>query len=341
MNAKTAVAAFTVGVGTLFVTAYGVGTAVGPIAQAPVTHDATHPDGQPMNTTSDAHDQHGGEQHAETAADTDSAQIPGGLMVSQNGYTLDLTRDTTAPGEERLVEFTVTGPDGEPVTEFDVEHDKQLHLIAVRRDFAGFQHVHPVMDDTGTWAIPLALQAGQWRLFADFTPTGGQAVTLGADLLVPGRVDVRPAEAETRTARVGGYEVTLTGDLHPGTDAKLTLSITRDGIPVTDLEPYLGAYGHVVALREGDLAYLHVHPDGTPGDGRTEPGPDVVFYAAVPSEGDYHLYLDFKHAGVVRTVKFHLGTGVASEPQAESQSGDHPAGSPSDDSADDEAAHSH
>ena len=89
--------------------------------------------------------------------------------------------------------------------------------------------------------------------------------------------------------------MTLDGDLTAGDEAELTLSVTRDGEPVTDLEPYLGAYGHLVALRAGDLAYLHVHPEGAPDDGVTEPGPDVVFFAEVPSAGRYHLYLDFKH----------------------------------------------
>ena len=59
-----------------------------------------------------------------------------------------------------------------------------------------------------------------------------------------------------------------------------------------------------MALRSGDLAYLHVHPEGTPGDGKTEPGPDVVFFAEVPSPDQYRLYLDFKHEGVVRTAAF-------------------------------------
>ena len=86
----------------------------------------------------------------------------------------------------------------------------------------------------------------------------------------------------------------------------LTLTCPEDGQPVTDLEPYLGAYGHLVALREGDLAYLHVHPGGEPGDGTTQPGPDIEFGAEVPSAGGYHLYLDFKHDGVVRTAQFAL-----------------------------------
>jgi hypothetical protein len=116
--------------------------------------------------------------------------------------------------------------------------------------------------------------------------------------------------------------VHLDGDLSAGADARLTLSVERDGEPVTDLQPYLGAYGHLVALRAGDLAYLHVHPDGSPGDGTTQPGPDVVFYAAVPSAGTYHLYLDFKHHGVVRTAAFTVSTSGTAPEVATDASGD-------------------
>ena len=85
--------------------------------------------------------------------------------------------------------------------------------------------------------------------------------------------------------------------------------MSRDGRPVTDLQPYLAAYGHLVALRQGDLAYLHVHPDGEPGDGRTEPGPGIVFHTTAPSAGTYRLYLDFKHGDVVRTAAFTVVAG--------------------------------
>ena len=88
------------------------------------------------------------------------------------------------------------------------------------------------------------------------------------------------------SAVVDDYEVTLDGDLVAGEESELTLTVRRDGAPVTDLQPYLAAYGHLVALRDGDLAYLHVHPAGEPGDGTTEPGPGVTFYASAPSAGD-------------------------------------------------------
>ena len=59
-------------------------------------------------------------------------------------------------------------------------------------------------------------------------------------------------------------------------------------------ERYLGAGGHLVALREGDMAFLHVHPTGD--------GPS--FAATFPTPGRYRLVLQFRHDGRVRTVAF-------------------------------------
>ena len=160
------------------------------------------------------------------------------------------------------------------MTRFDVEHDKRLHLIAVRRDFSGFQHVHPQMALDGTWTTTLDLSAGQWRLFADFKATGRAGPHLGQRPCRTRRIPTRRPAG--RLSDLDGRRLpaaTLDGHLAAGKAAKLTLTVTRDGKPVTDLEPYLGAYGHLVALRAGDLAYLHVHPEGTPGDGVTKPGP--------------------------------------------------------------------
>ena len=231
-------------------------------------------------------------------------------MVSEGGYTLALQDSVAQAGRGREISFVIEGPDG-PVTAYDVEHEKRLHFIAVRRDFTGFQHVHPRLSEDGTWTTDLDLTPGQWRVFADFKPTGGEALTLGSDLSVPGRMDFVVLGETTRTATVDGYTVELTGDLVAGEHSMLKLRVSRDGRPVTDLQPYLGAYGHLVALRGGDLAYLHVHPDGEPGDGKTEPGPEIEFGAEVPSDGTYHLYLDFRHDGVVRTAQFQLDATAA------------------------------
>jgi hypothetical protein len=251
---------------------------------------------------------HGGPAAAGDASATTA--LPGGLASSRDGYTFEPVTATLQPGTRQDFAFRITGPDGRPVTAFDVEHDKRMHLIVVRRDATGFQHVHPEMAADGTWSVPLTLPAGgSYRAFADFAPTGAKGLTLGVDLAAPGVFEpVTPHPS--RVAEVDGYRVELAGELVPGKASPVTLTVSRDGQPVTDLEPYLAAYGHLVALRDGDLAYLHVHPEGTPGDGRTPAGPRVEFVAEVPSAGTYRLFLDFQHAGVVRTAEFTVPTGA-------------------------------
>jgi len=244
-------------------------------------------------------------------------------MISHDGYTLALPDRSVPAGREVPLQFQILGRDGTPVTDYQTEHHKDLHLIVVRRDLSGFQHLHPTLAPDGTWSVPVNLSAaGDYRVFADFTPTGHDGgLTLGADLAVPGAYDPRPLPAPSATADVvDGYQVTLDGRLAAGQDSELTLRVSKNGVPVTDLQPYLAAYGHLVALRAGDLAYLHVHPAGEPGDGVTPAGPGITFNATAPSVGQYRLFLDFRHNGVVRTAAFTMhageGSGAAVTPTA-------------------------
>ena len=213
------------------------------------------------------------------------------------------------PGRPRELAFTVTGSDGRPVTAFDVEHERLLHLVVVRRDAAGFQHLHPTLGPDGVWRVPLTLPAaGVYRAYADFVPTGGPALVLGVDLFAPG--DFAPiAFPPSRVAQVDGYQVRLDGELVPGGPSQVFATVSRDGAAVTDLEPYLGAFGHLVALRQSDLAYLHVHPDAAPPGPADRSGPGVAFIAEVPTPGGYRLFFDFQHGGVVHTTEFTVGGG--------------------------------
>ncbi|WP_018504938.1 hypothetical protein [Parafrankia discariae] len=292
MNTTAKLSAFGTALVLVVGGAYGVGTAVGPLDTA--------------TTSTDHGSDSGGTGHASTVPDSTS-ELPGGLASSLGGYTFTPTASTLPAKDTTDFTFRITGPGGEAVTAFDVEHDRAMHLIVVRRDGSGFQHLHPAMAPDGTWSAPLQVPTGgSYRAFADFTPTGAAATVLGVDLTAPGLFE--PATHQpTRTASVDGYQVTLTGDLIGGQASPLTLTVRRDGRPVTDLEPYLGAYGHLVALREGDLAYLHIHPDSP----TTSAGPDIPFVADVPTQGSYRLFLDFQHDGVVRTAAFTAPTGPA------------------------------
>lgn len=245
----------------------------------------------------------GAGEHAAHAA----TEFPGGLLITQDGYTLALENSIVEPGEIDF-RFRILGPDGAPVTEYTPLHDRELHLIVARRELTGFWHVHPERATDGTWSVRLTLpEAGAYRVFTDIAPRAlGRTLTLGADLAVAGHYAPQPVPPPTRISLIDDYEVTLDGDLVPGEGHLLTLTVHKDGQPVTDLQPYLAAYGHLVILRAGDLAYLHVHPNGEPGDGTTTPGPTITFHTLAPGPGTYRLFLDFKHENTVRTATFTL-----------------------------------
>jgi hypothetical protein len=242
------------------------------------------------------------EKHTEMTAAThrggheEPARPVRGLAVAEDGLRVVVDDPELRRGREQTLRFRVVDDHGETVSDFDVEHERRMHLILARRDLTGFQHLHPEQAADGTWSTRVRLDAaGSYRLFADFSHEG-EPHTLASDLRVDGAADLRPLPTPTATAvSDGGYDVRLeSGDVHPGRGADLRFTVTRDGKPV-DTEPYLGAGGHLVALREGDLAFLHVHP--TADD-------SVRFAATFPTEGRYRLFLQFKHAGRVQTVAF-------------------------------------
>lgn len=277
MNALAKLAGFALALGVVFVAATLAGAAVDPA---------------PRQETEPAED-HGGSMADDHEA---AAQPVRGLAVSEHGLRLDLRTTKLEPGTRSELRFRILDADGTPVRAFDVEHERRMHLIVVRRDLSGFQHLHPQMAADGTWSVPVRLpEAGTYRVLADFSHDE-TASTLGADLQVSGAARLRELPAPSTSAETtGGLRVALDAPpLRAGREADLRFTVTRDGRTVTP-EPYLGARGHLVVLREGDLAFLHVHPMDDGG---------ATFAATFPSPGRYRLFLQVKVDGDVRTAAY-------------------------------------
>jgi hypothetical protein len=241
-----------------------------------------------------ANDSLGTGAHTHPTGGGGAGAAAGGLEISANGYTLAPEATSFTAGKATELAFRIVDSGQRPVTDFAVVHDKPLHLIVVRRDLTGYQHLHPTMAPDGRWSVPLTLgEPGVWRAYADFT-ANGTAVTLGADLVARGDYEPRALPPAGTTASVAGFTVSYQGTPRVGATQPLLLTVAPDA----RLERYLGAYGHLVVLREGDLAYVHVHP---------EPelvGGAVKFWLAVPSPGRYRMYFDFQVAGKVHTAEF-------------------------------------
>jgi hypothetical protein len=228
----------------------------------------------------------------------------GGLSISASGYTL-VPRETSFHTGKQTLSFVITGPDRKVVTQYAVVHDKQLHLVLSRRDLTGYQHIHPTMSPDGTWTVTAELsKTGMWRAIADFTAIGAggvqTAVTLGTDLTVAGNYAPETLPAATREASVDGYTVTYEGTPMLGTTSPLLFRVFKDGTPVSTLDRYLGSYGHLVMLRQLDVAYIHTHPENDLSGGA------VKFWTVAPSSGTYRMFFDFQVDGAVHTASFTL-----------------------------------
>lgn len=312
MSTAARLIAYLVGLAVVFGAAWGVGTRVGPPLPSPA----------PAAAPDDAHDRdvmagmdHGSSARAaaeaaaaegkrpRSAAGADSA----GLTSTSAGYTFAPQTRTIAPNAPVEFAFSITDRDGRNVSAFDEQHGRQMHLVIARRDGTGFQHLLPTRDATGTWRVPLTLPgAGVYRAYADFVPSDGPALVLGVDLIAPGPSMVE-APAPSRVAQVDGYTVRLDGELDAGSQSQVFATVSRAGVPVTDLQPHLGAFGHLVALRQEDFAYLHVMPgDGTaPEPAPTDrAGPGIAFTASVSDAGTYRIFLEFRHGDAVHTAEF-------------------------------------
>ncbi|WP_229705754.1 hypothetical protein [Micromonospora sonchi] len=240
--------------------------------------------------------------HSHGAGQAEAAEA-GGLAVSRDGYTLTPASAEFTAGRAGELRFQIRDEQRRAVTRFAVVHDKPMHLIVVRRDLTGYQHLHPTMAADGTWSVPLTLpEPGVWRAYADFTALADDgrqtATTLGVDLVAPGGYAPRALPAPATTATVDGFTVGYHGTPEPGLTVPLVFRVTAGDGTGPALERYLGAYGHLVVLREGDLGYLHVHPEPELVDGA------IQFWLATPASGRYRLYLDFATGGEARTAEF-------------------------------------
>jgi hypothetical protein len=288
-------AAYVAGLAALFCGALGVGSVLGDGGDEDAKAKPAAAHGAKDEMAGMGGERQGGAAHGH--AEEAAAAPAHGLAVSENGLRLIAPSRLRAGVRERFA-FRVVDGRGATVRDFDVEHTKRLHLIAVRRDLTGFQHLHPRQDASGAWSTDLELQdPGAYRVFADFTPTGGKATTLASDVLVGGDFAPRALPRPADHVEVDGYDVQLQADqAAAGRETTLNYTVSRGGRPVA-VEPYLGANGHLVTLRAGDLAYLHVHPLAGGGqDGR------IRFMATYPSAGDYRLFLQFKAGGRVHTA---------------------------------------
>ena len=233
---------------------------------------------------------------AEAPDATPEAERDGAARRGRYRMVVDEAPSRAGAGPQRYA-FRIERSPEQTVRDFQVEHTKRMHLIVVRSDLTGFQHLHPTMAGDGTWRGSIRLRkGGEYRMFADFKHAGKRR-TLAADVPVDGAFKRVRLPAPSPYARTdGGLDVALYHHgAGAGAPAHVVFEVAEQGRLVTgELQPYLGAMGHLVAIRKDDLKYLHTHPDGNA----------PAFHVEYPTAGNYRVFVQFRHRGRVHTAAF-------------------------------------
>jgi hypothetical protein len=236
-----------------------------------------------------------------------------GLQTTEVGLTFKASTSSLEPGQQTAYSFRIVDSQGKSFTTFLPEQTKLMHLYLVRSDLTAFQHVHPAMSTDGTWTATLQrLQPGAYRAYAVFTAydSGGDQISLvlGDTFTVAGAASTVALPPPSPTTQVDGYTVTVTASpMTAGKPVNATITISKDGAPVTNLQPYLGSYADVVAAHEGDLAFAYFIPQDRV-SGVLE-GPSISFRGAPTEAGNWRLFVQFQIDGALHTAALTMGVG--------------------------------
>jgi hypothetical protein len=238
------------------------------------------------------------------------------------------------PGQKTKLLFRIFHPgNGEPIKKFEVVHERQYHLFVISQDMEYFQHIHPEEQPDGTWSIDVALpKAGYYKVLSDFMPSGGASQFIARPLVTAGYSGDLMADSALLIADVGSSksvdDITATLAYDPptfvtGLYGHLNFHLTdkNTGLPITDLQTYLGAFGHTLIMSEDMVDYVHSHPldilampddDGNPrflippgADlEKLRGGPDVTFEGLMPKPGMYRAWTQFRRNDRIYTFAF-------------------------------------
>jgi carboxypeptidase PM20D1 len=228
-------------------------------------------------------------------------QAPAGELMIRTEPREALADQTTT------LRLMIHGPDGRMVKDFEIIHEQKIHLIIVREGLDQFGHIHPTVDAAGNLSAEFRFPVGgKYRLFADFKPQGQpQSLAIG-QLEVGGPSSPAPRLSPNVPGRVRGdgleADVAVT-NAKAGASGRISFSLLdAEGRPVRDLQPYLGAMGHLVVISADGKEYVHAHP----GEDAAEAG-RIGFDARFAKPGVYKGWGQFRRGGKINTLPLVLG----------------------------------
>lgn len=229
-----------------------------------------------------------------------------GLSKSLHGYTLVPSAPTAIAGAASTYSFHINGPNGQAVTQYEPYESELVLCYVIRSDLTEYNYLQPAMREDGTWnaAMP-PLPSGSYRAFVTFAaPDSSQGTPLvyqlSAPFTIPGASSAAQLPAPASTATVDGYTVTLKGSPKAGVSGPMTLTIAKNGKPITSFERYLDGYAHLTAFHSGDLAFGQIFSLGGIQAGTGALTAEALF----PESGSWRVFAQFELDNTVHTAEF-------------------------------------
>jgi hypothetical protein len=261
----------------------------------PVIRETSHPEGVPGDYGLHPTFAHGGEYRLRLTIEPPGAsaftvefKLPVGDERPRRGK-IESPYKLKADRSGNSLALRVSGPEG-AVKDFDIVHEKPMHLIVVSKDLKSFAHVHPELNSDGSFRLAEIPMSGDLRFFADFAPRGKGAQVLTFAMKVDGK-RTAPADRILKPAQLEPKD----GAWRAGKTQEV---LYAGGAALADLEPYLGALGHLVMIHEDAETYVHAHPIDDPSK--------LIFLARPPKAGKYRAWVETQSKGQVYRQSFEI-----------------------------------
>ena len=225
-------------------------------------------------------------------------------------YEIRLTPDKEVnPGEEVEMKIQVVDSrNGSVIEDFTIVHEKLMHLIVIKSDLTSYRHLHPEKRGNTFYQTITFPTEGVYNLYTEFQPENNvQGIAIGKQQVGLGSEEQASLAVTPLTRNFDDYQIALNPqEVGVGKTSYMTFSIrdSRTGQLITDLEPYLGAFGHLVIVSEDTKEYLHVHPSEEIRDTRRRGGPEVQFVTQFEEPGMYKVFFQFQRGGKVELAEY-------------------------------------
>lgn len=204
---------------------------------------------------------------------------------------------------------------GAPVTsdELLTVHTEKLHLMLINKSLTDYHHIHPTpTDQVGIYQFKFAPKTTEaYDAWLDLSPTDNLHNTVihtpfsAAATQAP---TLPPTIDETTSAQADGLRFRWEAQppLEKGQSSLIRIHIIDPhGQPVTDLEPIMGSYAHLVGFGSDGQSYVHSHPMGNEPQHPQERGASpITFHVTPETSSDTKFFLQIQKNGKPICVDF-------------------------------------